>query len=254
VEILSSVPPACYPRSIPDTSPKDPRRFQLVRTSPLFAGFSDSDCYQIARHSRQKTFLRNEIVFRQEDEFQKLVLIESGFIKLSHLSRNGSEIILGLRGPRDPVHVPGKLTCNIHTFTAQAMVTCKTLTWNCSTVARFLVRMPQFNSNICQILADELCDLQDRYCEMSSEKVDVRLSWVLIRLAKQVGRRCVTGFEIAISRQELAQMCGTTLFTVSRLISRWGALGLVVPRREGLVVLDTNQVHFMADYESPTRL
>jgi len=222
--------------------------------SPLFSGLADSDCFHIAQQSHYKTYLRNEIVFRQEEAFQKLVLIDSGFVKLSHVSRNGSEIILGLRGPKDPVHLRGRLNCNMHTFSAQAMVACKTLTWSATTLEQLLARTPQLSHNICQILADQLSDLQERYCEMSSEKVDVRLSWLLIRLAKQVGSRAIVGFDIAISRQELAQMCGATLFTVSRLISKWGALGLVIPRREGIVILDLDQAHFISSSEAAAEL
>ena len=222
--------------------------------SPLFCGLTDSDCFHIAQQSHYKTYLRNEIVFRQEEAFQKLVLIDSGFVKLSHVSRNGSEIILGLRGPKDPVHLSRRSNCSVHTFSAQAMVPCKALTWSATTLEQILARMPQITYNICQILADQLNDLQERYCEMSSEKVDVRLSWLLIRLARQVGSRSIAGIDIAISRQELAQMCGATLFTISRLISKWGALGLVIPRREGIVVLDLDQNHFISTPKTSGRV
>ena len=236
-----------------DINPTTIQRFALVRRSSLFDGLSDSECFQIAQDSRQKTFSRNEVVFRQDEQFQKLILIESGFVKLSHLSHNGAEVILGLRGPTDAVHVTGSPSHDVHRFSARAMVTCRTLTWKWSILEDFLIKMPRFISNIGQILENQLSDLQDRYCEMSSEKVDARLSWVLIRLARQVGSKRAGGVEIAISRLELAQMCGATLFTVSRLISKWGAQGLVLPRREGIVVLDTDPAHFISDPDAGER-
>jgi CRP-like cAMP-binding protein len=59
-----------------------------------------------------------------------------------------------------------------------------------------------------------------------------------MRLVKQVGRPVRGGIEISLSREELAQMTGTTLFTTSRLLAKWGGEGFIQPRREAVVVLD----------------
>jgi CRP-like cAMP-binding protein len=63
-----------------------------------------------------------------------------------------------------------------------------------------------------------------------------------MRLLKQVGRPARGGIEISLSREELAQMTGTTLFSVSRLLSKWGEEGFVLPRREAVVVLDAGRL------------
>ena len=114
-----------------------------------------------------------------------------------------------------------------------------------------LMVMPQFNENICAILTRHLQELQERYQEMSADKVERRVACAIIRLAKQFGKPTGGGSEIAISRLELAQMTGTTLFTVSRLISKWGELGLILPRREAVLLLDTNRLDLISsvDYQ-----
>ena len=60
----------------------------------------------------------------------------------------------------------------------------------------------------------------------------------LVRLLERIGRPVNGTVEIGISREELAQMTGTTLFTVSRLFSAWEARGLVRPRREAVTICD----------------
>jgi CRP-like cAMP-binding protein len=55
-----------------------------------------------------------------------------------------------------------------------------------------------------------------------------------------IGRPVDSGIEVGLSREELAQMTGTTLFTVSRLISLWETRGIVKARREAVVVSDIN--------------
>jgi len=85
------------------------------------------------------------------------------------------------------------------------------------------------------ILCQQLHELEERYREISTEKVSVRLSHQLIRLLNQLGR-VNGGQEIRLSREELAQLTGTTLFTVSRLLSEWNQRGIVSARREAVSV------------------
>ena len=63
-----------------------------------------------------------------------------------------------------------------------------------------------------------------------------RLALALSRLAKQVGKKTRGGIEISLSREELAQLTGTTLFTISRVLSRWAEMEVVVPGRESVLV------------------
>jgi CRP-like cAMP-binding protein len=103
---------------------------------------------------------------------------------------------------------------------------------------RLVDRFPLLRRNIASILERHLNELEIRYREVSTEKVSSRLSNLLVRLVSQVGRRIEDCVEIALSRRELAQLTGTTLFTVSRLLCQWEALGIVSARREVVLVHD----------------
>jgi CRP-like cAMP-binding protein len=83
-----------------------------------------------------------------------------------------------------------------------------------------------------------LRELEDRFHEVATGKVGPRVALQLLRLLKTIGRPVRAGVEVELSREELAQMTGTTLFTVSRLLSAWEALGVVKPRREVAAVCD----------------
>ena len=76
-------------------------------------------------------------------------------------------------------------------------------------------------TNISQILAGRLQELEERFREIATEKVAKRLALALTRLLKQVGKKTPEGIEISLSREELAQLTGTTLFTISRILSKW---------------------------------
>lgn len=222
-----------------------PERTVFMRAAQLFAGLSLSECLEIAERARPRVFARNELLFMQGQPFRTLVLVESGCVKLTRLSSNGNEVIVALRGSRDAIDLPaGPIACN-HTCNAVVVVRCKALTWDWLTLEN-LATTAQLNRNICSILTRQLQELQERYHEMAAENVGRRLACALLRLAKQFGTSTDEGTEISISRQELAQMTGTTLFTVSRLISKWAELGLVLPRREAVLVLNPERLDFVS--------
>ena len=112
-------------------------------------------------------------------------------------------------------------------------------------------RFPALRRNILNVVAERLQELEDRYREISTEKVATRLSHQLLRLFNQLGR-CVNGNgtrTIKLSREELAQLTGTTLFIVSRLLSEWKERGLLTPGRE---CVDVHNIQALREFvENP---
>jgi CRP-like cAMP-binding protein len=221
-------------------------RIRAIRASQLFAGLSIAACAQIAERARTRVFERNEFLFMQGQPFSSVVLVDVGCVKLTQLSANGSEVILAMRGPSEVIDLfADPLSCH-HSFAAQAVVRCRTITWNSLAINSLMATMPQISGNICAILAKQLQELQEHYHEMCVERVERRLARTLIRLANKFGTPLDEGIEVSISRQELAQMIGTTLFTVSRTISKWGDLGLVVPRRAAVLILNLERLDLIS--------
>jgi YD repeat-containing protein len=107
-------------------------------------------------------------------------------------------------------------------------------------------RYPQLSLNLGQILTRRLRELEERFREVATETAPRRIALMLSRLSNQVGRTTPDGIEVALTRDELAKMTGTTLFTVSRVISAWAEAGLVMPRREAVVVRDQKQLQMVA--------
>jgi CRP-like cAMP-binding protein len=129
------------------------------------------------------------------------------------------------------------------------MEKCHALVWEYSRLQSLIEEYPQIRRNISQILTNRLDELQERFREVATEKVAQRLALALLRLAKKVGKPAMGGIEVSLSREELAQMTGTTLFTISRLLSKWGEEGFVVPRREAVVVLDPRKLKKVCEAE-----
>ena len=217
-------------------------RAVLMCASALFAGLSQEECLEIASCASVRTFARDELLFMQGQTSHHLVMIETGSVKLSQLSSSGSEVILRLSVVGDPVSMHSECMSCSHTCSARAMEKCRALVWEYRKLQDLMVRYPQIRKNIGQITSGRLDELQERFREVATEKVAARLALALQRLSKQVGKPTRGGMEVSLSREELAQMTGTTLFTISRILSRWAEKGIILPRREAVVVLDAQRL------------
>jgi hypothetical protein len=94
-----------------------------------------------------------------------------------------------------------------------------------------------------------LQETHTRVIEISTEQVERRIAHALLRLANQAGRKVEGGVKIdfPISRQDIAEMTGTTLHTVSRTLSLWEQQGLVGSARQSVVLKDPHRLFVLAE-------
>lgn len=212
------------------------RRAALVQHFPLFEGILPANCREIVSAAHEKRFARRETIFLDGDLVQHVVLLTSGTAKVVQFGQSGTEVILALKGPGDVVGTMGLRSQNRHTSMAQTLTQATALVWEATAFEAISQRYLNLRTNMMHILCLQHHELEERYREVSTEKVSARLSHQLIRLLNQVGRRVSGGVEIRLSREELAQLTGTTLFTVSRLLSDWDQRGILSARRQAVAV------------------
>lgn len=211
-------------------------RLVMMCASALFSGLSQRECTEIASCARARTFARDEILFTQGQPVHSLIMLETGSVKLTQLSPAGSEVLLWMSGSGQPVNINAEASSCSHTCSARAMEQCKALVWEYQRLQALLNQYPQIRKNISRILAGRLQELEERFREVATEKVARRLALALLRLLKSVGKPAKDGVQVSLTREELAQMTGTTLFTISRVLSKWAAEGFVQARRQAVVV------------------
>ena len=156
-------------------------------------------------------------------------------------------MILRLNGSGDVI---GKVDVQKHArhcSKAQTLSAATALSWDAAVFEALSVRFPALRRNTLRSLAIQLEELEQRFREISTERVASRLSREIVRLLAQVGRVVNGTVEIALSREEVAQLTGTTLFTVSRLLSDWDERGIVSTRREAVSVNDLLALQQLAE-------
>ena len=208
-------------------------RMACMRAAPLFRGLPHSELYEIVSVARELHFAHRETIFRQDDPVQFVYVIVTGTVKVTQLSEGGKEVILRVdrRGSLiDDLTDPSQ----VHASSAQTIQSCGVLAWGASEFEDFAHWRPIIHRNATAIMLGRLRMLEERFCDVTTQRVPQRLARLLIHLAGQT----TTGplDPIVLSREELSQMTGTSLFTVSRLLSLWAESDIVTVDRKTVVI------------------
>jgi CRP-like cAMP-binding protein len=209
-----------------------PQAAAAIQQFPLFSDLSNADCVTIISAARQKFFLKKRIIFFEGDPIGQVVLLLSGSAKITQIGPTGSEVILRLSRLGDVLGRFGAAVEDRQCCTAETLEDCRALVWESAIFKILADHFPMVRRNVLRILDERLRDMEERFREVSTENVASRLSSQLVRLANQIGKHEAEGVQVNLSQLELARLTGTTLFTVSRLLSQWEKEGTLTTRRE----------------------
>jgi CRP/FNR family transcriptional regulator, nitrogen oxide reductase regulator len=225
------------------------QRAALVQQFPVFSNISPVTCREIVSAAHEKEFSRRQTIFIEGDPVRQILLLTSGCVKITQLGPSGSEVILRVNGPGELIGALGLTSSGNHFVTARTTQISTGLVWEAAVFEAICDRIPVLRRNTARILSVRLQELEERFREISTQKVGARLSHQLVRLLSQVGRYANGSLEISLSREELAQLTGTTLFTVSRLLCKWEKRGIVKTRREAVAVSDLEALKNLSEDE-----
>ncbi|WP_162271347.1 Crp/Fnr family transcriptional regulator [Luteitalea pratensis] len=206
--------------------------------SRVFDGLTDAERACWLDRGTTATFARGQTVARQGEPARSFYVLESGFLKLLQLTAEGTELIMRFVVPGEPFGGVVALSDAPYPVTAVAVQPSVVRTWSRETVADLLGVTPQVRVNIMREMASHMTHLLTRVRELTTARVDERLAHTLLRLARQCGRPTPDGVLITqrLTRQEFADLTGTTLYTVSRTLTKWESMGLIETRKRLLLL------------------
>lgn len=221
-------------------------RLDLVQLAPLFRRLSVDQSTEIAAKAHELGFSPGQSLFCEDDSVRFVFVIIAGHVKITQLSRCGKEVILRVIGPGELVGRAGVELGATHWSSAQAMEPCQVLTWERHVFESFWDRFPVLPRNAAKILAEDLHLIEERFREIATSRVPQRLANVLLRLFGGE-KGTVHTLPVRLSCEELAQMTGTTLFTVSRLLCDWADRGIIEPESKAVLVRDLSALTKVAE-------
>jgi CRP-like cAMP-binding protein len=216
----------------------NPDDMERLAENSLFSNLSSSELSEIAKSAQIHRADPGEFYFLQGDPADSIFILRDGRAKLTQITADGQQILLRIIGPWDLFAIVGLISGRSYPVSAQASETGSAYVWRSADLAGHFNLYPRLAMNAMQLMAGYVQEFQDRLRELSTERVERRLARALVRLASQTGRRTDEGvlIDLKITRQDLAEMTGTTLFTVSRILSKWETAELVISKRERVVI------------------
>jgi CRP-like cAMP-binding protein len=212
----------------------------LLRSSTLYRHLSSEDQARLARVSLARTYEKGDTVFAEGDPPHHLVTIASGRVKVVKTLPSGKEIILEIFGPGDPVGAVVAFEGRPYPASAVAIEPSSCILVRRTELFSLIDHHPGFARALLSGMALRIVELTRRIPEVAGGRVETRFAHLFLKLADRLGQpRGEARFvPMALTRQELADLTGTTPETCIRVMSRWGKEGLVTTERDGFLVHD----------------
>ncbi len=221
----------------------------LVKSLPLFQKMSDQELDSLLTRAAVRRVPQNEAVFEQGAQADFFFLLLHGRLKVTQVTKDGQQIIVRVVNPGDLFGFARALQRSDYPGTATAATESLVLAWPTELWNVFVEKNPHLAVNAMHTIGQRLDEAHTRIREMSTEEVERRVAHTVLRLAEQAGKPDGGGIRIdfPISRQDIAEMTGTTLHTVSRILSAWEGQGLVQGGRQKLMLKDIPGLRRLAE-------
>jgi len=192
---------------------------------------------------------RGDILVRQGVRASRCFYVRQGYAKVTSTSRDGHQILLGFVGPKDLVG-QSAATPDLATYLATTVVVqpMELVCWTRDVALEISMQYPDIHARLDALLARNVQMLLARLHTVGEGPVPRRLASALIELGDRHGNAAGTGVAIGplVTREDLANFTGSSLYTASRVLARWETGGLIVSRRGRLRLLNVPRLKSLA--------
>lgn len=216
----------------------------LLTGLPPFSRIDRHRIRAILGHAVSQRHDEGAAIFREGFEADHFFLLLDGHVRVVRSTEGGEQIIVLHIAPGQLFGIAKALQRDTYPASAVAAAECIALRWPTRFWDRFVADYPGFATESYRTLGRRLDEIQVTLTEMATKAVEQRVAAALLRMVTQSGRKTAEGIEIAfpVTRRNISDMTGTTLHTVSRLLSAWQKDGIVQSTRKHVVVTDPHRL------------
>jgi CRP-like cAMP-binding protein len=245
-------PPLCYTSPPVSTHARPPDRTGVAAALGkvgLLASLTADERADIAPCFVQRSFEHDTALFFEGEPPESLYAVLDGHVKLIKHSDDGRDVILRVAMPGDVLGAVSAFGRRPHPFTALAMVPVTSLRVAGTDFAAIMKRFPPVAVQTVDDLIERLLEAHETMKSLATERVERRIARQLVRLVDRTGRPVADGVAIGVplTRQDVADLAGTTVETAIRILSRWRREGRVRTVDGRIVVGDVTALRAVAE-------
>jgi CRP/FNR family transcriptional regulator len=219
---------------------------EVIRLSFIFSKLSDDELAELAGLAMERSFTEGEFIFWEGDAPDWFYIVAEGQVKALKHSSSGKEFIIAFFGPGEMFGEVAVFENKPYPASAQAVTEARVLGIRREDFLSFLAGHPQVALRIINILGGRLREAQSRLRDFAGERVEQRLARTLLMLSSKLG------LTLPFTRQEIADMAGTTTETAIRFMSRLKDGGIIRSVRGKTIILDETKLKLLS--EGPPRV
>lgn len=215
----------------------------------FFKGIKDATRAELSSLSRIRKVAKGDVLFREEESARHVFAVNSGRVRLYQTSPEGQ--VTGLR-----ILSAGKFFAGIaimpgavYPATAEAMEDSEFLVWAATDMLRLVKDDAALSYAFLEVTFERLKDMQARFTELTVARVERRIALTVLRLADQLGTKTDAGILIGVgvTNEILAEMAGTTLYTVSRTLTEWKRREWISTKKNNLLLKNPHELVIFAN-------
>lgn len=195
----------------------------------LFKSLSDEELKELGPYLESSVYKKKENIFSEGDQPEWFYIVAKGKVKITKLSHEGKEIILEIISPADIFGGVAVIRGFPYPANAVAMEDSEVIRISRRNLMRLVDRFPNLMYCIALQLGDRMKSSYDSLKNIALERVEARIAALLLKLANKVGVDTKEGIliDMRLTKQDVADMVGTTVETSIRTFSKFKKEGLL---------------------------
>lgn len=224
--------------------PEKPTVVSVLRGSTLLNTVTDDDLVALSRVSHLAFADRGEILWLHGNQVEFIGIAGVGFIKMVKPTPGGTELTHEIMGPGQVFGMLGMLDGTGCPLSARAV----TPLWYLKVPKRefqpIYERTPALKDHVIRRTTLRLRHVHEMLARLSTGTVGSRIATILLTLAESYGLESKEGVTIRVplTRQDIAEMAGTTVESTIRVMSKWQKAGLICTQSRLITILDSAQI------------
>ena len=216
-----------------------------------FRTLSPAERARIDEATRAQRVAAGKTIFSEGQPADGFWAVKEGLVHIVKHGPDGREIVLEIIPPGELFGAVVAL--ENRPYPASAVAAEASVVWRLpATLARELCQKhPTLRSAILDQVTSRLRSAHERMRSIALERVEQRLARMLLTLADKIGQVEAGVTTLSVTRQELADMIGTTVETTIRITSKWQQAGIVDSERHKLGLTDAARLKQIAQGGEP---
>lgn len=220
----------------------------LLSGLPPFSGMDHDALKDLLVGATPLRHAKGAHIFREGEDAHSFFLLLDGYVRVVKLAPDGEQVIVRFITSGELLGIAKALSRDSYPANAVAAADCVLLSWPSKSWESIIAAHPGFATNTYAMVGQRLLDTHDKVVELATERVERRVANAVLNLAKTTGKATDEGIliDFLISRQDISEMTGTTLHTVSRLLSSWEAKGWIKSGRQRITLVESQTLKLLA--------